>query len=288
MPTRRQFLLAAPAACVLPTLRAAPPTPLALGVAAYSFRVALDLKKPAMTLFDFIDRAAGWPVSAVELTSYFFADTTDDYLDRLKARCAAKRLAVSGVPVRSDFAHADAGRRRAEVEQVNAWVDRAARLGAATVRVFAGNLVKGADVAAARTRAVDGLQACGAHAAKRGVKLGVENHAGGLTDTAADLLALVAAVGSPAVGVNLDTGNFRTADPYRDLELAAPKAVSVQVKTDVTPANKPTAAADYPRVVTLLRKAGYAGVVTLEYEGKADPATAVPAELALLKKACSE
>ena len=43
------------------------------------------------------------PLEAVELTSYFWAETTDAYLEKLKAACAAKKLAVSGVPVGNNF-----------------------------------------------------------------------------------------------------------------------------------------------------------------------------------------
>ena len=52
--------------------------------------------------------------------------------------------------------------------------------------------------------------------------------------TADGLLEIMRAVQCPWVGVNLDTGNFRTADPYRDLARVAPYAVSVQYKVEVT------------------------------------------------------
>src|SRR5688572_27182956 len=146
--SRRQFLGAAAAAALPPGFataidpikRPGPTAVLKLSLAAYSFRQALDLKKPAMTLFDFIDLAAALPLDAVELTSYYFAEESDAYLERLKAHATAKKLAVSGVPVRNDFCQRDAGKRKADVEHVKRWVGRAARLGAQTVRVFAGNL----------------------------------------------------------------------------------------------------------------------------------------------------
>ncbi len=282
--TRRTFLAAVPLLALPRAGRAADPPPLQLSVAAYGFRQALDLKKPTMTLFDFIDQAAGWPVTGVELTSYYFAETTDAYIDKLKAHCAAKKLAVSGLPIRTNFCLTDAGKLRAEVAACKAWVDHAKRLGAPTVRVFAGTVAKGDDPAAAAKRVAAALQECAAHAVCRNVTLGLENH-DGLTATAKQLIALVKAVGSPAVGANLDTGNFRTADPYADMTAAAPLAVSVQVKSDLTPTGQPTQAMDYGRVVALLKRANYKGFVALEYEGKGDPTTAVPAELAALKKA---
>ena len=59
---------------------------LKLSLAGYSFRQALDLKKPSMTLFDFIDFASELPLDAVELTSYYWAETTDAYAEKLRAR----------------------------------------------------------------------------------------------------------------------------------------------------------------------------------------------------------
>ena len=56
-----------------------------------------------MTLFDFIDLAAELPLDAVELTSYYWAETTDAYLEKLKAHAAKKKLAISGVPVGNNF-----------------------------------------------------------------------------------------------------------------------------------------------------------------------------------------
>src|SRR5438552_8304401 len=104
MLSRREFLaastasIAAPLFAIDPIKRPAKPE-IKLSLAAYSFRKALDLKKPSMTLFDFIDFGATLPLDAVELTSYYFAETTDAYLDKLKAHAAAKKLAISGVPI---------------------------------------------------------------------------------------------------------------------------------------------------------------------------------------------
>jgi sugar phosphate isomerase/epimerase len=42
---------------------------------------------------------------------------------------------------------------------------------------------------------------------------------------------------------------------------------------------------DYDRIAALLRKAGYRGYISLEFEGKEDPRMGVPKSLALLRKA---
>jgi sugar phosphate isomerase/epimerase len=292
--SRRQFLAASaalagtaggsppPAAAIDPIKRPSDQPDLKLSLAAYSFNKALDLKKPTMTLFEFIDFAAGLPVEAVELTSYYWAEQTDAYLGKLKAHAAKNKLAVSGVPVRSDFCQADAAKWKADVRHVKEWTARAAGIGAKTVRIFAGNVPKGDTPEAARGRVIAALEECCPVAEKLGVWLALENH-GGITDTPEHLLELVRPVKSPALGVNIDTGNFRTADPYADIAKIAPYGVVAQVKTEVYPGGKKQEA-DLARVVKILKDANFHGYVALEYEAAEDPKAAVPKYVRELRK----
>lgn len=287
--SRRAFLassaalVAAPAFAIDPIKRPPGKPKMSLSLAAYSYRKYLDLKKPSMTLFDFIDLCADMPLSAVELTSYYFAETTPAYIEKLKKHCDAKKLAISGVPVRNDFCLKDDAKRAAEVQHVKTWIGYAAMLGAKNMRIFAGNLPKGDTLAEAQKRVVASMEECCEVAAKAGVLLALENH-GGITATPEQLLALVKPVNSPALGVNIDTGNFKTADPYADVAKIAPYGVNVQVKTEVNPTGKPKEEADLSRMVEILKKANYSGPVALEYEAAAEPRTAVPKYIAELAK----
>ena len=288
--SRRHFLatagvalLPAVASAIDPIKRPSAKPDLKLSVAAYGFRDVLDLKKPKITLFDFIDMAADWPVEAVELTSYYFAETTDAYLDKLRAAAVKRKLAISGVPVGNNFCFRDETKHNAEIVKVKEWTVRAAKLGAKTVRIFAGNLEKGDTLEAAQKRVVAAMNECCEVAAKHGVLLALENH-GGITATPEQLLALVKPVSSPALGVNIDTGNFKTPDPYADVAKIAPYGVVCQVKTEVTPTGKKTEEADLGRFVTILKDANYHGYVVLEYEAKEDAKVAVPRALKELKK----
>ncbi|MCZ2341004.1 MAG: sugar phosphate isomerase/epimerase [Bacteroidales bacterium] len=289
IPNRRQFLAASAAIgfgagstwAIEPIQRPAGAPKLKLSLAAYSFHRQLNLKSPKMTLFDFIELAGKLPLDAVELTSYYFAETSDEYLKKLKKACDAKKLAISGVPVRSDFCVADEKKRQADIEHVKTWTDRAAFLGAPAVRIFAGVIPKGDTLAIAQKRVVAALEECCAHAEKRGVLLALENH-GGITSTPEQLLALVKPVQSRALGVNIDTGNFHTADPYADIAKIAPYGVTVQVKTEVAPHNKKEDA-DLKRVIQIIRDANYHGYIALEYEAAEDPHVAVPRHIQTLR-----
>jgi sugar phosphate isomerase/epimerase len=278
-------LVAGPASAIEPITRNGKPR-MKLSLAAYSFRQSLDLKKkpkPDMTLADFIDFAAAQDIDAVELTAYYFAETTPDYLAGLKARCTRLGLDVSGTAVGNNFCTPDAEKLKAELASVKAWVEHTSRLGGKTIRIFAGNVAKGDTEEKARARCVAVIEEACDHAAKYGIILALENH-GGITGTADQVLAIIKAVKHESFGVNLDTGNFHTADPYAELEKIAPYAVVAQIKTEVSPAGKGTQEADLKRLVDILRAVNYRGYVALEYEAKEDAKTAVPRHLAALKK----
>ena len=259
---------------------------LKLSLAAYSFRQWLDLKKPkdpALTLPDFIDYAAAHDCDAVELTAYYFPETTPAYLGQLKRQATKLGLDISGTAVGNDFCVADPDKLKLQLDAVKNWTETTARLGGKTMRIFAGAVPKGDTEEAAVKRCVPVIQEACDHAAQWGVILALENH-GGITATAGQLLAIVTAVKHDNFGVNLDTGNFRTPDAYGDLAKVAPYAVTVQVKTEIANAEKKLEEADIPRLIKMLRDAKYRGYVALEYEATEDAKAAVPKYLKEMRK----
>jgi sugar phosphate isomerase/epimerase len=292
--TRRQWMAATAALGTAATASAIEPirrngrAAFKLGLAAYSFRQALDLRRkpPAMNLEGFIDQAAAWPLDAVELTAYYFPETTNAYLARLKARCTRLGLDISGTAVGNNFCRRDADRMKEEIDSVKRWIEHTSRLGGKTIRIFAGTLERGEEEAVARRRAIAAIEECCEHAAQFGVLLALENH-GGITATPDQLLEIVRAVRSEWFGVNLDSGNFRTADPYDDLAKIAPYAVVAQLKTEIHRQGKGPEEADLKRLVDMLRKIHYRGYVVLEYEAAEDAAVAVPRHLRTLRELLS-
>jgi sugar phosphate isomerase/epimerase len=296
--TRRRFIhnslaagagvgLAATAAPAIEPIRRSGRPLIRLSLAAYSFRQYLDLRRkpqPTMTLDDFIDMAAGWPLDAVELTAYYFAQTSPRYLAQLKGRCTRLGLDISGTAVGNNFCVTDESRLKEQIADVKRWIEHTSRLGGKTMRIFAGNLERGDTEERARTRVLAAFQEVCEHAGQFGVFLALENH-GGITATADKMLALVQAVKSDWFGVNLDTANFVTADPYGDLARIAPYAVVCQIKTEIQRAGKNKEEADLKRLLAILRTANFRGYVALEYEAAADPKIAVPRALTQLREA---
>jgi sugar phosphate isomerase/epimerase len=120
-------------------------------------------------------------------------------------------------------------------------------------------------------------------AANCGVVLGLENH-WGLGRTAEGVLRVIDAVNSPWLQATLDTGNFLERQ-YEQYELLAPRSAFVQAKTYFGGGTWYTLEVDYDRVADVLRRAGYRGYISLEFEGQEAHETAIPKSLALLRKA---
>ncbi len=258
--------------------------PLKLSCAAYSLRKYLDLKKPAMTLEEFILRCAEWGTDGVELTEYYFPKpVTPQYVSRLKKLLAAEGLDLTGTPIGNNFALPPGAERERQIASVKSWIDLSADLGSPAIRIFAGSAPSGASEAEARRWVVECIESLCEHASRRGVFLAIENH-GGVVATADGLLEIVKAVQCEWAAVNLDTGNFHTADPYGDMARCAPYAVTCQVKTEVQPAGGKKEEADLQRLIGILKGAKYHGYVTLEYEAAEEPLEAVPRYLKRLRE----
>ena len=301
--TRRDFLrsstvaaaglgILAPASlrAVEPLQRAGSPR-LLLSLAAYSFRQffkdgnkAVPPADKALDMFKFIDFCADHGCAGAELTSYYFPkELTPEYLVQVRRHAFLRGVAISGTAVGNNFALPAGEALSKQIADVKRWVDHAAILGAPHIRVFAG-AAKGITDAEARKMCITSLEEVSDYAGKKGIFLGLENH-GGIVAEADGLLEILRTVKSPWLGVNLDTGNFHTDDPYGDLAKCASYAVNVQVKVEIKKRGQTVAEpSDYGRLVKILKDANYQGYVALEYEAAENPFAAVPPVLKKLKE----
>lgn len=266
---------------------------LKLGLAAYSLRDyfkdashARQNLPPAsrqIDLFDFISFCADQGCEGAELTSYYFpAETNDALLLKLKRHAFMRGVAISGTAVGNQFTDLPGKQRDQQISHVKKWIDHAATMSAPHVRVFAGNAPRQGSWKEAVVRCIEGLKECCDYAGKKGVFLGIENH-GGIVAEADPLIEIVESIDSPWLGINLDTGNFHTDDPYGDLVKCAPYAVNVQLKVEIAPRGQSKSPSDLPRLVKILKDANYQGFVVLEYEAAEDPWRAIPRHIEALK-----
>lgn len=251
-----------------------------VGCCAYSYRKYLT--KDEMSLEDFLDNAVKMELDGVELTSYYFKSTDDEYLHELKRQCYLRGLDISGTAVGNRFTVADEAERAKQIQTVKDWIDNAVKLGAPCIRVFAGGVPKGHTEEEARKWTIDALKECVDYAKPRGVIVALENH-GGITATAEGTISMIAAVDSKWLGANLDTGNYRQ-NPYESIAKTAPYAVTCHTKVEV-PSGASNPELDAKKLVKILDDAGYKGYLSIEYESAEDPMTAVPKFVAKLKEA---
>jgi len=244
-----------------------------VGCCAYSYRKYLSSDE--MTLEEFLQKGVEMGLNGVELTSYYFKTTEDDFLYHIKRQAYLLGLDISGTAVGNNFCRAEEEERAKQIEMVKNWVDISVKLGAPCMRVFAGGVPSGHTEKEAFHWCVDSIKECLDYSIPRGILLALENH-GGITSTAEQTIAIIEAVDSEWLGANLDTGNYRT---YEEIAQTAPYAVTCHAKTHIKGEE-----ADFSKIVASLEEAGFKGYLSIEYEAKEDPMTAVPKFVAHLKE----
>ncbi len=279
-----------------------PPAPSArkprIGVSTYSF---WHFRGPKVEVASCIDRAAEMGFDGVEILQVQMTWETPSYLQALKRRAFSNGLDLMGFSTHQDFVSPDPDARKHHVENSIRSIEMAYALGIPTMRLNTGRwrTIKSFDDFMARKGiepplpghteeeafgwVIGSIEKLLPRAEECGVTLGLENH-WGLGRTAAGVLRIVDAIRSPWLKVTLDTGNFLE-DMYPQMERMAPHAVLVQAKTYFGGGEWYTLEIDYDRVAEILRKAGFRGYVSLEFEGKENPETGVRRSLEVLRKA---
>jgi sugar phosphate isomerase/epimerase len=262
---RRQLLTtlaAIPAAAQLP---AQPATHFHIraGLVAYSYRKELAAK--TLSYEDLIRRIADWGLDGLDCTVYWFPDTSPEYLASLRKAAYKNGVQIYNAGVRVQLSQPTAELQRAEVDNIRKWVDVADRIGASHVRVFGGNVPKGASEQQAIAWAVEVLKRGAEYAGSKGITLGVENDYG-LTLEAGPTIEIVKQAASQWAGINADSGNLRT-NGYANFATMIPYATSLHLKREVTGADGKKEPADWSRLLGMLAIGGYKGYAGLEYEG---------------------
>jgi len=271
------------------------------GLNAYSFNDLLMAKssrdeQPLFTFFNLLDWCACQNIKAVDLTGYYFPGypevPSDEYIAAIKEKAARLGITISGTGIRNNFANPDAAARKADVELAKKWIVVASKLGAPVIRLFAGAIPQGYEnkwdeVAGWMTEC---FKECAAFAEKYNVKIGIQNH-GDMLQTGEQCLKVMKAVNSKWAGIILDTGSFKTEDPYKDIALVIPYAINWQVKESIFGTSKDVPV-DGVRLMKIIKKGGYKGylpVETLLIKGRPyDPFTLVPQLLKKLEEAKKE
>ena len=220
----------------------------------------------------------------------------------IRGHCDALGLPVAAYTVHADFLESDG-----EAERLKAQVDVAEILGA---KVLRHDVTWRRDVPWREIidRCAPAIREVAEYAQKKGIRTCTENHGFVLQDSHR-VETLILAVNHPNYGWLVDMGNFLCADepPMHALPIAAPYAVHAHAKDFLLKRENPgegwfaTRNGQFLRgtvvghgvvpireCVAELRKAGYDGWLSLEFEGMEDNLTALRCGLAFLKDAIAE
>lgn len=211
-------------------------------------------------------------IGAVEYVNTFYFDKAEDeaYLNELKN--VADNEGVESVLIMCD-AEGNLGdpnevARQQAVENHYKWVNMAKFLGCHTIRV---NAASSGSYDEQMQRSADGLRSLSEYAAGEEINVVVENH-GGLSSNAEWLAGTIEMVDMTNCGTLPDFGNFtisqnETYDYYQGVEELMPYAKGVSAKSYAFDEDGSESTLDYPRLLQIVKEAGYTGHVGIEYEG---------------------
>ena len=282
---------------------ASTPTPFALATTTWSFHMPLfrgELKATDMPAL-----VQGLGLSTLEWTAKCFRDLSAGreiifqappapFFQELRGACDDAGVNSHVVNVGGPFylSSADAATRQRAIDFCVQYVEPAQALGAKILRTeLYCDVPAGPDRdARAKEYAMEGIHALLDRTADTALIINVENHHG-ISSHPEWLADLIRSMNHPRMGLTADTNNFRTdidmpyeasadtipryVDRYEGLETLMPVANWVSAKTYTFDNTGYEIALDYPRILSILLRRGYAGALSIEYEGNEPPAEGV-------------
>ena len=265
-----------------------------ISVTSYSFGKYIAPEQ--LGFLGIMDRAAQMGFSGIEFSEGPWMNEPDA-ARRIREHAAELGLEVVSLCVGADFLNGSGGDTKAEVRRVCGLVDFACEMGARRMRHDISGGFRGRRISRGYDDALPivapAVREIASYAEQKGVGTMTENH-GYFSQDALRVEKLINTVAHPNFGALVDLGNFMCADedPTLSVSIMAPYAVHVHAKdfhykSGMLP--NPgrgwfqTRAGNYLRgaiighgeakvaqSVALLKKAGYDGYVTVEFEGMED------------------
>lgn len=269
-----------------------------LSISSYSYWHFKGEKFPIESV---IDEAAKIGVEGIDILHRQMESENKDYINKLKKHAFVNGIAFTCLSIHQSFVSPDKDTLRKEIDHTKKCIRLAADMGIPCLRLNSGRwgTIKSFDelmknrgvepILPGYTEddgfkwCIDSIQQCLSTAAENGVLLALENH-WGLCSTPEGQLRIKKAIDSPWLGILMDTGNFLE-DPYDKLAMIAPYTSFVQAKTYYGGGEWYTLDLDYKRIMGILKQVNYQGYVSLEFEGKEAPSTAVPKSIEMLRSA---
>ena len=270
-----------------------------IGVSSYSFHQLVS--SGVMTQLEIIGKAKEMGFDVIEFSTFTLpeGETPLSFAPKVREECDRVGISVANYTIFADFLNGSGGDWKAEVERLKEEVRIAAILGSPGMRHDATwgpakERIGAKSFDALLPILADGCRAISDYAAGHGIRTMVENH-GYFAQDSERVEKLVTAVNHPNFGLLVDMGNFLCADedPAVAVARVLPYAFHVHAKDfhvksgmEADPGEGwfPTRAGNHLRgaiighgnvpvaqCVRLLKRAGYEGVLSVEFEGLEDP-----------------
>ncbi|MBY5406771.1 sugar phosphate isomerase/epimerase family protein [Rhizobium leguminosarum] len=253
----------------------------------------------AMSMLQFLDKAASFGAHGVSIESCFLSDPTD-----AEIKAIADRLVDLKLEVMWAWGHPGglgSGAQPHQLHDLKKHTELASRVGAGVMRICCGGRqTRINDWKTHKEKLTPLLEEAVEHASRHGVVLAIENHIDFLAD---ELVDLVETFRSDWLGVCLDTANNlrMLEDPMKAIEKLAPFAKATHIKDITAFKGDPRAFAFWPSVALgdglidirqgfeCLKSRGYDGLLALEIDylipGRyADEDEAVQRSIAYMKQ----
>jgi sugar phosphate isomerase/epimerase len=283
-----------------------------LGVSSYSFSQAVAAGTLEFIAIPAKAKEIGFDVLEFSTLALPAGETALSFAPKLREACDRAGIPVMNYTIGADFLNGSNGAWRAEAERLKGEVRVAKILGAPGMRHDA---TRGFAPAHKGPRGFDdalpalaaGCRAVTEFAADLGIRTMVENH-GFFCQDSARVEKLMNAVNHPNFGWLVDMGNFLCVDedPAQALGRAMPYAFHVHAKDFHVKSGRTTAPGtgwfpsrggnylrgaiighgDVPIVqcLNIMKKAGYDGVLSIEFEGMEEPVKGIGLGLANLRR----
>lgn len=230
-----------------------------------------------MTIEDFLSRTVDLGAEGISLESCFLPQRDPGYLSELCARL--DELELERVYAWGHPNGLLGGKSPEAYDDMILSIAQARAVGADVMRVVGNNGRYRFDE---HEKQIDRLSALFAEAVKeaeaQGIRLAIENHQ---DFTLEELAALLENVNSPYLGLTFDSGNCLRIldDPIKGLERLAPRVLATHIKDIRLQRGMPAdrwqffacvpageGVVDLPRIIGILKAAGYGGMVTVELD----------------------
>lgn len=269
---------------------------LKLAVSTYSYWGFRERKD---SIESCILKAADMGIEGVDVLHRQMESEDNSYLQKLKRLAYENGIALVCLCIHQGWVNPDKEYRQRMVDHTIRCIRLAYKMGIPALRLNSGtwgtsgsfdNLMKARGIEKpvegytdndAFGWVEDAIYKCLPVAEECGVTLALENH-WGIAGTPEGMLRIKNDVRSNWLKLLVDTGNFLE-EPYDKLAQVLPEAIFISAKTYNGGGTWYTLDLDYDRIIKQIYDVGFRGYLTLEFEGKENPDTAVPASIKMLK-----